>query len=89
MGEFGQFIPLLLTLVLAWYFLIKPQQDEQKAHEALIASLQKDDHVVTTSGLHGWIVKIDDEQIVVEIAKNTHVVLDKISVARRIDGAKT
>lgn len=73
-----------------YFVLIKPQADERAAHEALLASLSKDDHVVTTGGVHGWVVSVDAEQIHLEIAKNTQIVLDKHNVIRRIesDGKK-
>lgn len=90
MAELTQFVPVILILLAMWFLLIKPQNDERAAHEALLASLSKDDHVVTSSGIHGWIVSVDDEQVVLEIAKNTQIVIDKPNVARRLedDGKK-
>ncbi|MCB9668086.1 MAG: preprotein translocase subunit YajC [Alphaproteobacteria bacterium] len=85
MSGLGQFVPIMIILVLMWFLIIKPQNDERAAHEALLASLSKDDHVVTTSGIHGFVVKVDGDTVVLEVAKSTQIVIDKQNVARRIE----
>ncbi len=89
MSGLGQFIPILIILALLWFLIIKPQQDEAAAHEALLASLAKDDRVVTDSGIHGRVVSVDGDVVVLEIAKNTQIVIDKNKVARRIEDGAT
>lgn len=88
MEGFTQFVPMLAVLALMYFMLIKPQMDERKAHEALVASLAKDDWVVTQAGMHGRIVSVADETIVLEIDDRTKITLDKTFVARRLDGKK-
>lgn len=80
-----QFIPIIAIFGLMWLLLIKPQNDEKNAHEALIASLSRDDRVVTQSGIHGRIVSVAETTIVLEIADKTRVTLDKTFVARRLE----
>lgn len=86
MSGLSNIVPILLILVVFWLVLIKPQNDERAAHEALLASLSKDDHVVTSGGIHGWIVSVDAETVLVEIAKGTRIVLEKSNIVRRIEG---
>lgn len=80
-----QFVPFIAIFGLMWLLLIKPQNDERKAHEALVASLAKDDRVVTQSGIHGRIVGVSEQTVVLEIAEKTRVTLDKNFVARRVE----
>lgn len=85
MGGFEQFIPIVLIFGLMWLLIIRPQNQERAAHEALIASLAKDDRVVTQGGIFGKIVSVATETVVMEIADKTRVTLEKKFVARRIE----
>lgn len=71
-----------------WFLIIKPQMDEKREHDELVASLAKDDRVVTRSGLHARVVQVQEETVVLEIADKTRVTCDKSSVARRLEGKK-
>ena len=80
-----QFIPIIAIFGLMYLLLIKPQQDEKSAHDALIASLAKDDKVVTQAGIHGRITSVAETTIVLEMADKTRITLDKTFVARRLE----
>lgn len=86
MGDFAQFIPLIAIFALMYFLIIRPQNQERAAHEALVASLAKDDRVVTQSGVHGTVISVADETIALEIADKTRITLDKKFVARRLEG---
>ncbi len=77
------FIPIVAIGAIMWFLLIKPQVDEKKAHDKLVESLARDDMVVTGSGLHGKILSVADETVILEISEKTRVTLDKRSVSRR------
>lgn len=62
---------------------ILPQNREKKAHEELLASLAKDDQVVTQSGIHGRIVEVQPELVVIEIAEKTRIKVDRSAIARK------
>ena len=85
MGGYEQFIPILLIFGLMYFLIIRPQNQERAAHDALIASLAKDDRVVTQGGIFGKIVSVAAETVVMEIADKTRITLEKNVVARRIE----
>jgi preprotein translocase subunit YajC len=66
-----------------WFGFVKPELDKSRTHEELLGSLAKDDLVVTSSGVHGKIVRVSDETLLLEIAEKTRVTIEKKSVARR------
>ncbi|MEZ4319782.1 MAG: preprotein translocase subunit YajC [Myxococcota bacterium] len=84
-GGIEQFIPLLLVIGLMYLLIIRPQNQERAAHEALLASLTKDDQVVTTGGIFGKVLSVSTETVVLEIAEKTRITLEKKFVARRIE----
>jgi len=61
-----QFLPLILMFVIFWFLLIRPQQKRAKAHREMLAALKRGDRVVSSSGLIGRILEIDDEQVLLE-----------------------
>ena len=61
-----QFLPLILMFVIFWFLLISPQQKRAKAHKQMINELKRGDRIITSSGIIGRIMEIDDEQVVIE-----------------------
>ena len=67
------FVPYLFIFVIFYFLLIRPQQRRAKAHAALIASVKKNDTVVTGGGLIGKVIKVDEAEVEVELAPNVRV----------------
>ena len=81
MGAMGQII-FFAGFILIFYFLIwRPQSKRTKEHKALMEGLNKGDEVVTSGGVAGKITKVADDFIVVEIADNVEVKIQKVAVA--------
>ena len=81
MGVMGQVI-FFAGFILIFYFLIwRPQSKRAKEHKALMAGLNKGDEVVTSGGVAGKITKVSDDFIVVEIADNVEIKVQKVAVA--------
>lgn len=66
-------LPLVLIFVVFYFLLIRPQQKRAKEHRAKIDAIRTGDRVVTGGGILGKVVKIDDAELVVEIADNVRV----------------
>lgn len=67
--------------VIFYFLLIRPQQKRAKEHRNLVAALAKGDEVVTSGGMLGRIVAVNDEYITVELADNVQVKMQKQAVA--------
>ena len=76
------FVPLILIVVVFWFFLIRPQQKRQKEHQKMISELGKGDRIVTTGGLFGTITKIGEDRMTVEIADKVRVQIERSQVSR-------
>lgn len=61
MGDFGQFVPLLLIFAVAYFFMIRPQMKRQKDEKKFASSLKKGDKIVTKSGMYGKVVDLNDK----------------------------
>lgn len=83
MSDLLQFTPFVLMLVIMYVLVIRPQVKEKEALEKMIASLAKDDEIVTTSGLHGRIVRVGEATFEVELAKGVVVRIERSGIARK------
>ncbi len=81
-GSFMSLLPTLIIFILIFYFLlIRPQSKRAKDHRKLIEGLGKDDEVVTTGGLAGRIVEMDENFITLKISKDTEATFQKNAIA--------
>ncbi|KJF42037.1 preprotein translocase subunit YajC [Draconibacterium sediminis] len=76
------FLPLLLIIVVFYFFMIRPQVKRQKETRKFRESLQKGDKVVTTGGIYGKVVKIEETAIQLEIAKDVVIKVDKNGIVK-------
>lgn len=83
MEAFGQVVPLILILVIMYFFLIRPQQKKVKDHAAMVGALRRGDEIVTQGGLIGKITKVKDEtEVEVEIAKDVKIRVLRPTIAQ-------
>ncbi len=60
MGDIGQFLPMILIFVVAYFFMIRPQMKRSKDEKKFAAELKRGDRVITKSGLHGKVLDLND-----------------------------
>lgn len=81
-------IPFILIMVLFWVLMIVPQQKAAKKRQAMLDGLKAGDKIETVGRIFGEIVRIDGDQLVVDIAKghrNLEIVIHKEGVARVVN----
>ena len=81
-GMMGLDIFIIVAFILIFYFIVwRPQSKRAKEHRALVASLSKGDEIVTNGGLIGKVVKVEEQYLVIEVADNVQLKLQKGSVS--------
>jgi len=81
MEQIGQFLPMLLIIVVFYFFMIRPQMKKAKDHKKFVEELKKGDKVITTSGIHGKIVEMNDSTFLIEVESGTKIRFEKSSVS--------
>jgi len=81
----GSFIPLLILFAIFYFLIIRPQNKQRKAHEAMIAGLQKGDKIVTNGGLIATVIKPEEDFIKIKLNDEMIVKLDRNFVARKVE----
>ena len=80
-GGFGFFVPFILIFVIMYFIMIRPQMRRQKEQQKLIGTLKTGDKVVTNSGIHGLIANVKDSTVVVKVADNVKIEMEKSAIA--------
>ncbi len=76
-GGLLSFLPLVLILVVFWFFMIRPQMKKQKDLRNYRSSLQKGDKVITVGGIYGKITEVSEATVVLEVGKDVKIKVDK------------
>jgi len=69
-------VPILIVAML-YFALIRPQTQAKKKQEETIKSAKTGDKVVTTSGIHGVITNVKDTTVIVKVADNVKLEIEK------------
>lgn len=80
-------VPMALIFVMMYYLMIRPQAKRQKEQQRLVGSLKTGDRVVTSSGIHGLISNVKDTTVIVKVADNVKLEMDKASVTTVVKSA--
>lgn len=81
------FLPLILIVVVFYFFMIRPQMKRQKDMRNFRDKLAKGDKVVTTGGIYGKVVEIKDNIIILQVDKEVNLKVDKSAVIKDISDA--
>ncbi|MBI4562205.1 MAG: preprotein translocase subunit YajC [Candidatus Rokubacteria bacterium] len=65
-----------------YFLLIRPQQTQRRERERMLAALKKGDRVVTTGGLHGIILGLNEHSVILKIADQVKVEVDRTAISR-------
>ena len=81
-NPFTSFLPLLLIIVVFYFFMIRPQMKRQKDLRKYRESLAKGDKVITTGGIYGKVDGLKDNYVIVEVDNNVKLKIDKSAILK-------
>lgn len=73
-------LPFLLIIVVFYFLILRPQQKRQKQREKLLSEVKKGDKIITSGGMHGTVEGIEDGSVLVKIADNVKVKMEKAAI---------
>src|ERR1700680_4489964 len=83
-------LPFVFIFVIMYYVMLRPQMKRQKEQARLVSALKTGDRVVTSSGIHGLISNVKDTTVIVKVADNVKLEMEKTAVTNvvKTEGAK-
>jgi len=85
-GGLMGFLPMILIIIVFYFFMIRPQMKKSKDHKKYIEALKVNDKVVTTAGIHGRIVELGETSILLDVGSGVKIRFDKNAVS--LDASK-
>ena len=74
-------LPMVFMVVIFYFLLIRPQQKKAQEHKALLDNLKKGDRVITSGGIIGTIINIDDQIVNLEVADKVRIEMGRPYIA--------
>ena len=85
-GSAGSMATTMVTfvlIILIFYFLmIRPQRKRDKETQAMLSAMKKGDKVVSIGGIHGTVVAVRGESVIVKVDDNTRIEFSKNAISQ-------
>ena len=78
--QWTSILMMVAIFAIFYFFMIRPQQKRQKEIRKFRESLKVGDKIVTAGGIYGKIKELNDTTVLIEIAENVRIKVDKASV---------
>src|SRR5579872_2180206 len=80
-GTLIQMAPIVGIIAIFYFLIIRPQTQKASEHTKMLGGLKRNDEVVTTGGMIGRITELGDKVVVLEVAPNVKVRIERAQVA--------
>lgn len=80
-GFITALVPFILVFVIFYLLIIMPSRRKQKKHQEMVEQLKPGDKIITSGGIHGTIMGVQQDKIEVKIAANTKIDVTKNAIA--------
>ncbi|WP_308250432.1 preprotein translocase subunit YajC [Sphaerisporangium fuscum] len=75
-------MPLILLVVVFYFLLIRPQRKRQQEQQQMQSSLTPGTRVMTTTGLFATVSRLEDDDLILEIAPGVETRWIKAAIGR-------
>jgi preprotein translocase subunit YajC len=79
------FVQMAAIFAIFYFLLLRPQAKERQRHEKMLKELKKGDEIVTSGGIIGRVVHVDESRLTVKTGDNTRLTVDRNRVAAVLD----
>jgi preprotein translocase subunit YajC len=76
-------LPIALVLLAAYFLLFRPEREKARRQQDLLATLKKNDRVVTASGIYGTVANVDRDagRVTLKIDETARMTVTLASIA--------
>lgn len=75
------FLPIILIVVVFYFFMIRPQSKKNKELKKFREALKKGDKVITIGGIHGKVLEVGETTLIIETEGQTKLKIEKSAIA--------
>ena len=81
-SPYGSLLMLGAIVVVFYFFMMRPQMKRQKELKKFREELKKGDKIVTTGGIYGKIIELQETTIIMEVEGKSRLKIDKVAVIK-------
>ena len=75
---------LAIGIAVFYFFIMRPQAKAQKDQKNFVDSMTKGKKVITSGGIHGTIMEVNDDKVTLMIAAKTNIVVQKHMISKEL-----
>lgn len=80
-GNPGSLLFLGVFVFILYFFMIRPQAKKAKDQRNFTETLEKGQRIITSGGIHGRIVQVDERSVLLEVDKGFKIRVEKAMVS--------
>ena len=81
-GMLSMLLPFILMFVVMYFLILRPQKRKEKERKALLSRVKKNDRVVTAGGIHGLVMSVRENELILRVddAKDVKLKVDRSAI---------
>lgn len=86
-GMLSMLLPFILMFVVMYFLILRPQKRKDKDRKSLLSRIKKNDKVVTSGGIHGIIISVRENEVILRVddAKDVKVKVDRTAIVAVVE----
>ena len=73
-------VPLAMVFAIFYFIVIVPSKRQQKKVQEFVENLKVNDKVITTSGIFGQVMRLDDQSVQLQVADKVNIKVSKAAI---------
>jgi preprotein translocase subunit YajC len=73
-------VPLAMVFAIFYFIVIVPNKRQQKKVQEFVDGLKVNDKVITTSGIFGQVMRLDEQSVLLQIADKVTIKVSKAAI---------
>jgi preprotein translocase subunit YajC len=75
-----QIVPFVLILAIFYFIILLPSKRKQQKVQDFLDNLKVNDKIITTSGIFGQIMRLDDQSVQLQVADKINIKVSKAAI---------
>ena len=75
-------LPFFLIFFVIWYFMLRPNMKKQENLKQMQSDLKKGDRVITIGGIHGKVIQVKNNKVVLRVSNNSEITVDTVAISQ-------
>lgn len=80
LGSLSSLWPIALMFILVYFLMIRPQRKKQKEQQDMISGLGTGDEILTSGGIIGKVIRVEEAFVVLEISVGNTMIVQKNAI---------